>query len=91
MLTNVQMKPTCVKPRPSALNMTLPAFVAQRCRRSRYRPSWYAAPASASGARAQQQIRRTPLLLSIDGTDRRRDERAPDCYIDRPPHTMRAA
>ena len=29
---------------------------------------------------AQQQTRRTPLLLSIDGTDRRTEGRTPDRY-----------
>jgi len=33
---------------------------------------------SAADAGAQQQTRRPPLLLSIDGTDRRTDERTPD-------------
>jgi len=52
-----------VKSPPSVLNMTLPAFVAKRgCSY----PS-----ISAARARAQQQTSRTPLLLLIDGTDRR--------------------
>ena len=42
---------------------------------------------SAARARAQQLIRRTALLLSIDGTD----GRTPDRYIDPAPHTTRAA
>jgi len=46
---------------------------------------------SAAGAGAQQQTSRTPLLLSIDGTDRRTDGRTPDRYIDPALHTMRAA
>jgi len=33
---------------------------------------------------AQQQTRRPPLLLSIDGTDRR----TPDRYLDPAPHTI---
>jgi len=33
----------------------------------------------------------TPLLLSIDGTDRQTDGRTIDCYIDSAPHTMRVA
>jgi len=37
---------------------------------------------------AQQQTHGTLLLLSVDGTDRRTDERTP---IDPAPHTMRAA
>jgi len=36
--------------------------------------SWCAATAD---ARARQQISRTPLLLSIDGTDRQTDGRTP--------------
>ena len=43
---------------------------------------------------AQQQTRRTPLLLSINGTDRRTDAqtdgRTPDRYTDPAPHTFRA-
>jgi len=36
---------------------------------------------SAAGARVQQQTSRMPLLLSIDGTDGRKDRRKPmtDC------------
>jgi len=41
--------------------MTLPAFAAKRGR----------SYTSISAARAQQQTSRTPLLLLIDGTDRR--------------------
>jgi len=40
---------------------------------------------------AQQQTRRPPLLLSIEGTERRTDGRTPDRYIDHTMHTMRAA
>jgi len=54
----------CVQPRSSAVNMTLPAFVAVR----------RAAASLLLGA--QQQTRRTPLLLSIDGTDGRTDGRS---------------
>jgi len=50
--------------RPSALNMTLPTFAAERMRRYR--------SISAAVSRAQQASR-TPLLLSIDGTDRPTD------------------
>ena len=39
---------------------------------------------------AQQQTRRPPLLLSIDGTDRRTDRRTPDRYIDPAVRPMRA-
>jgi len=52
-----------VKSPPSVLNMTLPAFVAKRGRSY--------SSISAAGARAQQQTSRTPLLLLIDGTNRR--------------------
>ena len=44
---------------------------------------------------AQQQTRRPPLLMSINGTerrtDRRTDGRTPDRYLDRAAHTMLAA
>ena len=44
---------------------------------------------------AQQQTRRTPLLLSTDETNRRTDRqtdgRSPNRYIDPVPHTMRSA
>ena len=36
------------------------------------------------------QTRRTPLLLSIDGTDGRTDGRTLDRFIDPAPHTTRA-
>ena len=38
---------------------------------------------------AQQQIGRTPLLLSIDGTDRRTDREKLDRFTDPAQHTMR--
>jgi len=40
---------------------------------------------------AQLQTNRLPLLLLIDGTDRRTDERTLDGYIDPAPHTVRTA
>jgi len=53
----------CVQPPPSTVNMTLPAFAVER----RRLPS-----VDISCPRgAQQQTCRTPLLLSIDGTDGR--------------------
>jgi len=63
--------------------MTLPALAGKRMRRA-YQLSIYII--SAAEARAQQQTSRTPLLLSIDGTDRRTDGRTPDHYIDFAPH-----
>jgi len=59
-----------VEPRPSALNVTLPVFAAERGRLLQISidSCWYAAPADAC-ASAQQQTSRTPLPLSIDGTD----------------------
>jgi len=58
--------------------MTLPAFAAERKRLHGISiDSWNAAPAPAAVSRyllpqgAQQQTSRTPLLLSIDATDRR--------------------
>jgi len=48
----------CVQPRPSALNMTLPAFAA-------------VLSADIDRRLVQQQTTRTPLLLSLDGTDGR--------------------
>jgi len=36
---------------------------------------------------AQQQTRRPPLLLSIDGSDGRTDKRTLDRFIDTAPHT----
>jgi len=39
---------------------------------------------------AQQQTRRPPLLLSIDGTDRRSDGWTPDLHIDPASHTLQA-
>ena len=66
-----------VKPRPSALNMTLPAYAAERGACSRYRsidgtqrPQLYQS-IYAARARAQQQTSRTPM--SIDGTGRKTD------------------
>jgi len=71
--------------------MTLPAFAAER----------RAASAPAAGTRrrqlsidisypqnAQQQTRRQPLLLSIDGTDRRTYGRTLDRFIDPAPRTI---
>jgi len=63
---NEKEKQVCVEPPPSALNMTLPAFAAER-----RRLHCSMAPGLAQGA--QQESRLPPLLLSIDGTDRQTD------------------
>jgi len=59
----MHFKAIFVQPRPSAVNITLPAFAAERRRLLSIDIScpW----------RAQQQTRRTPLPIS--GTDRRAD------------------
>jgi len=76
----VQKKQVCVQPRPSAVNMTLSAFAVVLQPRT-------AAPLLLGARRpplsintsclhdAQQQTRRTPLLRSNDGTERRTDGR----------------
>jgi len=87
-------------PRPSAVNKTLPAFAAELgrlqaavdidrylvCRRCR-RPQLSIDIWRPQGT--QQQASRTPLLLSIDGTDRRTTDRY--MYMDPALLTMRAA
>jgi len=57
-----------VQRRPSAVNRTLPAFAAERRHLLSIDISCLYG--------AQQQTLRTPLLLLIDGTDRRTDGRA---------------
>ena len=70
---------------PSALDMTLPAFTAERRRACSTtlaaRPQLSIDICCPQGA--QQQTRRPPLLLLIDGTDRQTDGHKPDRYIDR--------
>jgi len=46
---------------------------------------------SAARAGAQQQTSRTPLQLSIDGTDRQTDGRTPDRNVNRPQMSLIAA
>jgi len=72
-----QKRNKSVQPRPSAVNMTLPAFAAER-----QRLLWI----DIFCPGAQQQTRRTPLLLSIDGTDGQMLGR----FIDLAAHAMRA-
>jgi len=68
--------------------MTLPAIFAKRGRLQQIYQSILAA-----GARAQQQTSRTPLKLSIDGTDGRTDGSTDTVPIHRSccAHYMRAA
>jgi len=70
------VKQVCVEPSPSALNMTLPAFAAERRRMEQTSiDSWYAAPAD-TRARAQHQTNyRMPRCCcrSTGQTDRRTD------------------
>jgi len=61
-----------VEPRTSALNITLPAFAAERACASA-RVSYRSISLSAAGACAQPQTSHPPLLLSIDRTKRRTD------------------
>ena len=64
----------CVEPRPSAVNMTLPAYATERRAAAQLLLAARRTPSSidiSCPRRAQQQTRRT--LLSIDGTDRRTD------------------
>ena len=62
-------KQLCVESHPSALNMTLPAFAAERRCLQHGARSYQSI--SAADAGDQLQTRRPPLLLSIDGTDGR--------------------
>ena len=88
-LSLTSLKQVCIQPATAAVNVTLSALAA-------------AAPLLLLGARrpplsidishtrdARQQIRRTPLLLSIDGTDKQTDGRTPDRYIYPAPHATR--
>jgi len=63
----VYMRLEVYQPRPLAVNMTLPTFAAEH---RRLLVIDISCPRG-----AQQQTRRTPLLLSIDGTDGRTDAR----------------
>ena len=72
----------CVEPPPSAFNMTLPAFAAERGRLQHGARSHRLI--SAADAGAQQQTRRPQLLLSVDGTDRRTDRRTDARPLHRP-------
>jgi len=74
----------------TAVNMTLPAFAEERRAAAPCCGAVAAVPYALSidiscPHGAQQQTRRTPLLLSIDGTDRRTDGRTLDCFINPAP------
>jgi len=60
-----KIEQVCVQPPLSAVNVTLPAFTAERWRLLHSAIHRYLLPQD-----AQLQTLRTPLLLSIDGTDR---------------------
>jgi len=87
------LKQVGVEPPPSALSITLPAFAAERRRTYSTTPAARPQLSIHISRRqgAQQQTRRLPLLLSIDGTKGRTDGRTLDRYIDPVPHAMRAA
>jgi len=69
--------------------VTLPAFAAERRAAAPLLPRARRPPLSidiSCPRGAQQQTRRTPLLLSIDGTDGQTDGRTLDRYIDPAPY-----
>jgi len=78
----------------SYVNITLPAFAAERraaaplLHAERRRKQLSIDVSCRRGA--EQQTRRTPLLLSNDGTDRQTDGRTRERFIDPAPHTGRA-
>jgi len=67
------LKQVCIQPRSSAVNVTLPAYAAERgaCCMARAARHRQASIDITCPQGTQQQTRRTSLLLSIDGTDRR--------------------
>ena len=69
-----------VQSRPSAVNMTLPAFAVERC----HLQSCMVSIDISCPQGAQQQTRCKQLLLLTDGTD----ERTLDRFTDPAPHTM---
>jgi len=88
-LLTVYKASVCVESHSSALNVTLLTFAAERRRACSTAPAAIDRYSGPQGTK--QQTRRLPLLLLIDGTDRRIDGRRPDRYIDSAPHSMRAA
>ena len=77
-------KQVCVEPPPPVLNVTLPAFAAERRLLQHSARSYRLI--SAVDAGAQQQTCQLQLLLSIDGTDRQMPSRC----VDPAQHTMLA-
>jgi len=76
----------------SAVNVTLPAFAAERRAAVLLLLGVRRPPLSINiscSHGAQQQSRGTPLLRSNDGTDKRTDGRTPNRYTDYAPHNMR--
>ena len=86
---NSSRQQVCVQPH-STVNVTLPAFDTERRAAAPLPLSAGACYRSISPVLTalDQQTRRTPLLLSIDGTDGRTDGRS--TVSDPAPHTMRA-
>jgi len=76
----------CVEPRPSVLNMTLPAFAAECGRRSEISIDICCPRPNLCSAANQPHA-----AVAVDRRDRRTDGRTPDHYIDPTPHTMRVA
>jgi len=88
-------KQVCVQRRCSAVNTALSAFAAERRAAAQLLLSAGTSYRSISPARtAPQRTCRTPLLLSMDRTDRRTDRRTDGWTLDRfvnpVPHAMRA-
>jgi len=81
----INSKQLCIQPRTSALSAPLPAFAAERraagCSRLQLlRGAASCRPISPASHGAQLQTRRTPQLLSIDGTDGQTDGRTTVSY-----------
>ena len=81
-----ETKQVCVEPRPSGLNMTLPAYAAERRRLQLFDRYLLQAPALSSKPAARRRCCR-----STGQTDGRTDGRTPDSYIDPASLAMRAA
>jgi len=89
----INSKQLCIQPRTSALSAPLPAFAAERraagCSRLQLlRGAASCRPISPASHGAQLQTRRTPQLLSIDGTDRQTDGRTDDRFLSTLPRIL---
>jgi len=89
----INSKQLCIQPRTSALSAPLPAFAAERraagCSRLQLlRGAASCRPISPASHGAQLQTRRTPQLLSIDGTDRRTDGQTDDRFLSTLPRML---